>query len=345
MTLVDTWRRLTDRNPAVEYVDMCLRGVAQVMLQNNPLTGLIILIGIGVGAFASGNPRLLGGAVVGVAVGTATALLLRADRDSLRQGLFGFSPLLTAIGVLLFLRPDPIVWLYVVFGAAATTVVTLALTTVLNTWGVPALTFPFVLVTWALLFGAYQFDVLRLKTSTPPALPGQTGARSAYLGSDALGGMVEGVAQVYLIGSWIAGAIILIGLLVNSVRAAIFAFLASVVAALIAIWFGAGAISVEQGLWGFNAVLTGIALGAVFYRPTPTAMIYAVFGIVATVYVQAALTTLLSPYGIPTLTAPFVITTWLFLLSKRTFRPVAQHRRVEESIFTPLQPAAKKPRS
>ena len=35
-----------------------------------------------------------------------------------------------------------------------------------------------------------------------------------------------------------------------------------------------------------------------------------------TVFVQAAMDTLMLPYGVPTLTAPFCITTWLFLLPR-----------------------------
>jgi urea transporter len=37
-------------------------------------------------------------------------------------------------------------------------------------------------------------------------------------------------------------------------------------------------------------------------------------GIVCTVFVQAAMDALLLPFGIPSLTAPFCIATWLFLL-------------------------------
>ncbi|MFD2764976.1 urea transporter [Micromonospora eburnea] len=320
-SIAEPWRRLTGRNKVVEFVDMCLRGAAQVMLQNNPLTGLLILIAIGVGAGLAGAPRLVGGAIVGVAVGTVTALLLRADADSVRQGLFGFSPLLTGIGVLLFLRGGALLWLLVVFGAAATTITTLALTPVTRTWGLLPFTFPFVLTTWAVLMGAYQFAAVTVATPGRPALPGTTHVAPASPVADVVPGMIEGIAQVYLIPSAVAGAIIVLALAVNSLRAALFAIIGTVVATLVAIWYEAGASAVDAGLWDFNAVLTAIALGAVSYRPTLAAILYTLFGIIATVFVQAALTTVLEPLAIPTLTAPFVITTWLFLLGKRHFGP------------------------
>jgi urea transporter len=72
--------------------------------------------------------------------------------------------------------------------------------------------------------------------------------------------------------------------------------------------------SIGSGLYSFNAVLTAIALGSVFYAPSFKVALYALVGMAFSVIVTAALTTALAPSGIPTFTAPFVLTTWLFLL-------------------------------
>ena len=337
------WKSLADRSRGVEFIDACLRGAAQVMLQNNPVTGLLILIGIAVGSVHGGHPRVILGVVVALVVGTLAAVLLRADGRSIRAGLFGFSPLLTGAGVTTFMQNRPLMWVFLVLGAAATTVVTLALTTVFNTWGVPALTFPFVLTTWFLLMGAYQFARLTLATGNPPALPGNAPLAAARLTGDVVPAFLEGVSQVFLVESWIGGLIILAGLVLNSRWSAAFAVIGAVGGTLLAIAFETEAHSVNQGLWGFNAVLTAIALGAVLYKPTPPTVIYALFGIVFTVFVQAALTTALTPLGIPTLTAPFVVATWLFLLPKRKFTPIPQHERYADGLLTALRPEAGKP--
>lgn len=335
------WRHLAQRNRGVEFVDACLRGASQVMLQNNPLTGLLILIGIAVGSIHSGHPRVIAGVLIAVAVGTATAILLRAHAPSLRSGLFGFSPLLTGAGVTTFLANRPLMWLLLVLGAVVTTVVTLALTTVFTTWGVPALTFPFVLTTWFLLLGSYQFARSTLDTSAPPALP-RAETAAARLSGSVVPDVLEGVSQVFLVDSWLGGLIILVGLLVNSRWSAAFAVVGAVGGTLLAIAFGTGADAVSQGLWGFNAVLTAIALGAVLARPSGSTAAYALVGVVFTVVVQAALTTVLAPLGAPTLTAPFVIATWLFLLPKRTLAPIPQHERHSDGLLAALRPAAGK---
>jgi urea transporter len=76
---------------------------------------------------------------------------------------------------------------------------------------------------------------------------------------------------------------------------------------------GAG-YEVTRGLYGFSAVLTGIALATTFHRPGVVSGCWALLGILFTVFVQAAMDALLLPFGLPSLTAPFCIATWLFLL-------------------------------
>lgn len=45
-TLLDRWETLCRSSPVLRFVDINLRGVGQVMFQDNPLTGLLFLAGI-----------------------------------------------------------------------------------------------------------------------------------------------------------------------------------------------------------------------------------------------------------------------------------------------------------
>ncbi|WP_433393565.1 urea transporter [Micromonospora sp. KLBMP9576] len=331
------WHRLSSGNPLVEFVDACLRGPAQVMFQNNPLTGLIILVAIAWGAVESGQPRIFGGAVLGLVVGTATAIVLQVDRTSLRQGMFGFSPLLTGIAVPTFLDQRPLMWLYLVLGAIATTVLTLALNAVFKTWGLTAFTFPFVLTTWVLLLAAYQFDKFTVLTNAKPMLPGEAALPGGSFDWDLVPIFLRGVSQVYLVNSWVSGLLMVIALLINSRWSALFALVGSVGATLLALWFGAAGDSLDKGLYGFNAVLTAIAVGAVMHRPGVLVTVYTVFGIALTLFVQMGLATVLTPLAIPVLTGPFNIATWLLLLPRRHFAPVPNHERVKETIVSTVK--------
>ncbi|MER7283850.1 urea transporter [Dactylosporangium sp. NPDC000244] len=331
-SIARTWDSIADRHPIGRFVDACLRGASQVMLQNNPLTGLLILGAIAWGSIRTGTAAVIVGVLVALIVGTLTARLLRVSAASWRQGLFGFSPLLTGAALTTFLADRPLLWVYVVLGAAVTTVVTLALSNVLRIWGVAALTFPFVLTSWFLLMGAYQFARIGISTLSHPALPVPSERANVPLTFEFLAtGMLKGVAQVFLIDDWISGVVILVALAVNSRAVAVAAILGTVVGTFVAIGLGVYGDPIGKGLWGFNAVLTAVALAVVLYRPSPAVAVYALLGTITAVCVQAALTTALTPLGIPTLTAPFVIATWLFLLPKRDFAPIAHHERVEEA--------------
>ena len=133
--------------------------------------------------------------------------------------------------------------------------------------------------------------------------------------------MLRGVSQVFLIGDPITGAIFILALAVSSVWAAGFAVVGTVVAFVVAAALGATTGDITAGLFGFSAVLTAIALGSVFFHPGLRVTLFALLGIVFTVVAQGALDIVMSPMGIPTLTFPFVVVTWLFLLPQENMAP------------------------
>lgn len=97
------------------------------------------------------------------------------------------------------------------------------------------------------------------------------------------------------------------------------AAISSALALLIVIaWKGPGA-DIANGLYGFSAVLTGIALGATYCNFTWKAAIWTIIGVIATVFIQAAMNAFFSPMGLPTLTGPFCVATWLFLFPNYQF--------------------------
>lgn len=320
------WDAAADDNEVVRFIDMNLRGAGQVMFQNNPLTGLLFIIGIAWGAIDADMVEVAIGSVVALVVATVTAMLLNVDPHSLRIGLYGFNGILVGAAVPTFLDVDgALIWAVIVVGAAVSTVVMLAIANVFATWGVPALTFPFVLTTWFLMLGSYAFEKVDIASLSTPALPAATTATAADIEVTAelvVETIFRNLAQVFLINNVATGVIFVIALAVSSRWSASFALLGSAVALGTALAMGATATDITAGLFGFSAVLTAIALGSVFYSPGWRVLAYAVLGVVFTVIVQGAMDTFLSPVGIPTFTAPFVFVTWLFLLPHEELVPV-----------------------
>jgi urea transporter len=262
--------------------------------------------------------------VVAVVVATLTAKWLRVDEKALGAGLYGYNGVLVGMALATFLAPTPLLWVYVVLGAAVSVVAMLATANVVKPWG-GALTFPFVLVTWILLLATYGFSGL-----TGTALP--TGsvvtAFQPYEASplqliDLVQGVFQSISQVFLKASGVAALFLLAGLAVNSLAAAAFALGGAILAVATAHLLGAESDMITGGLLGFSPVLTAIALGTVFYQPSWRVAVYTAVGVIFTVVTQAALNVALMPFAIPALTAPFVFVTWLFLMPRQRLEPAS----------------------
>ena len=323
--ILQRWEQACASSRVLQFVDINLRGTAQVMFQNNPLTGVLFLAAVAWGSYAAGVPEVFGAGLLGLLSATLAAMWLRVDGEALAAGLYGYNGILVGLALATFLAPSLLLWCYVVLGSAVSVVAMLGTANVTRGWGVSALTFPFVIVTWLLLLASYAFAGL-----DSGALPfgGEIVPLDAALTDPLhLGAFIEGVfksiSQVFLKGDGISALLFLAGLAVSSVAAAVFALGGAVLAVIAAHLLGGESELISAGLLGFSPVLTAIALGTVFYRPSARVVAYAALGTVFTVIVQGAMNVAFTPLGIPALTAPFVLASWLFLLPKQHFAAAA----------------------
>lgn len=112
------------------------------------------------------------------------------------------------------------------------------------------------------------------------------------------------------------GVIMLIGMFLCSPLSAGFALLGSFISTLTALGLGASTESVNDGLWGFSATLTSIAIGGMFYVMNSwTAFFYTVVSCVFTSIMQGATASFMAPFGLPGFTFPFNAIAWLFCLA------------------------------
>jgi urea transporter len=319
--LLEWWEGLCKGSATLRFVDINLRGIGQVMFQDNPLSGLLFFVAIGWGSIAAGMPQVAIGGIVALLAGTLTAQWLRVDAAGLAAGLYGYNAYLVGLALGTFLAVSPLWWLYVVLGGAVSVVATLGTANVVKTWGVAALTAPFVLTTWLLLLATYAFTAIDGSglPMSAEVVPLDASVSNPLAFGDFAMGVLKSISQVFLKASLVAALLLLAGLAVNSLAAAAFGLGGAVVAVLAGHLLGAESDLVTGGLMGFSPVLTAIAIGAVFYQPSPRVAIYALVGTVFTVIAQGAMNVVLAPFGIPTLTAPFVLVSWLFLLPRQHF--------------------------
>lgn len=314
------------------FVTESLKGTSQVFFMENPVTGILFFVAMAYASYASGVWATTIGAAIGVVVATLTARLLDCDEKSIASGLFGFNGVLVGAALPTFISASPQLWVYVVVGAAASTVITAAFSATLTAkWGIPGSTGPFVLTGWLMVAGAYSFGGLQVTGDAPKlATDYVQGLASIPAPLELVQIFFRNIGQVYLLGNEISGAIILLGILIASVPAGIAAALGSLIAMIVAIGMGADPAVVSQGLYGFSPVLTAMAVGVIFLKTSPRVALYAALATVVTVFVQGALDVMVSPAGIPSFTAPYVLTMYLFIAPKKLLaphphKPVAGH--------------------
>ena len=153
----------------LEWAKIFLRGIGQVMFQDNALTGLFFLVGIAAAGFEEswGFALLMAaGGLVGSALGTITAHLLGYDSKQIKDGIYGFNGTLVGIAMLFFFQPTPLVIILTLIGCAASTVVTWAMRTKLP---FPTYTFPFIVTTWVFMGIATLMGLPRVELSPAPS--------------------------------------------------------------------------------------------------------------------------------------------------------------------------------
>lgn len=300
----------------LSFIDSVLRGVGQVMLQNSSYAGLFFLAGIFY------NSRLFGLAVVvGTAVSTISAMLLGVEESKVREGLFGFNGSLVAVALTYFLRADALTWVYVILAAVAATVLMAAMLRLLETWKVPVLTAPFVLTALCFLLACAHFGRLHSTHILPTAgLPKAAIVEGVVTAPSVVEGLFNGVAQVFFQGSVVTGVLFLLGLLISSRRIFVAALLGSLTGLLVAWGAGVAEPAIRSGAFGFNCVLTAVAMVSEGFRLDRAASaFYALLATIASAIVFAAVSTALEPVGMPALTLPFVLVVWIFVSAGRQF--------------------------
>lgn len=305
------------------FVDWTLRGIGQVVFQNNPASGLVILIGLLVNSWIYAVI-----CVVGVIASTLTAVILKADRAAIRDGLFGFNGALVALALVAFTSenfrtgavPSFAMFVYLVSGAALTTMAFASMGAVLGPHKVAPLTMPFVLIGWLFLFAVLKFDAIEAGPMAKPVSPDQFSYADAYVAPTLYMGIGTSIGQIFFQDNWISGYIILVGIAVNSRISALMGLLGAVVGTTVAVVFGGPEGAIRDGLFGYNASLTAMALGGFFLVLTWSSFLYAIFGAVVATWLWASIAIFLKPIGMPVLTSTFVIVTWIMLIGQYAFR-------------------------
>lgn len=309
-------RNLHESSRALAILDGSLRGVGQIFLMNNPLTGLIMVVGAAVV-----SPWAAFLFVLGAVIGTLTAVVVGLPTAIWRDGLYGFNGALIGLlgGVFLVDEWSLRVAVFTLLAAGVSTPVMHATVVILTErLGVPALSLTFgllgvmmLLLAPAVAYGradiALMLPVERLSEQTDPTLRSAESGNPVDLVTGLFNAVLRSLSEVLLLDSIVLGALILLALLACSRIAAVLAVAGALTGSIVGLVMGADGYEVYLGLWGYNGAVVAVALGGIVLDARWRSIVIALVGAGASALLYGALSELLGPYGVVPLSLPLVV--------------------------------------
>lgn len=295
----------------MDWANASLKNISQVILIENPISGLLILIGIAVSSWKLGLIAL-----IAALIATATGHFLKADPELTGHGLLGFNSILTSMALYLFMDgPDK--WWISLMGSFIAVLITAAFMELFKESTLPALTLPFILLTWFMLMIAYRFDSFILTNDLVPQFLSHEKLDQIAV-PDWPEALINGYGQIFFIQHNLSCVLILAAVFVSSWRSGLFVIGANFVAIVAAYLLGADHVLIGKGLYGYNAILAVLAISVALPSEQRNRPIFSGFiAAVLSVFITASVSAWMQPYGLPALTLPFVLTTWLMLAAKK----------------------------
>ncbi|KAG7158449.1 Urea transporter 1-like 2 [Homarus americanus] len=300
----DTLAKFRWESPAVvlKIVESVLRGIAQVVFVNNPLSGLLILIGLFLSDVSCGL-----GAVVCSLVAVFVAKLLNMPEPNIEAGLTNFSAVLVgtvtpALYPIFFHQPlSPPVWGYMVVAAAFSVCLSGGLGKILGVHNIPSYTLPFNVAN-AMIF---------------------IGMRAAGYGTLVWLGTLLSAGQVWAVENVCCSVLVVVASFICSPLLTLVTYTGGAIATFTALLVSSAPYElVYAGVWGYNGFLSAGSI-AFFMVITPRTLLLALINVVFTTFLQATLAPVFSLTQLPVFTMPFVLSSIIFLALATSLGPTS----------------------
>ncbi|SFB50455.1 urea transporter [Algoriphagus aquimarinus] len=302
-----------------------LRGVAQIMLQENAITGALFVLGVFYSSWQMGI-----GLTIGTLVGTIVGYTFKGFRKEWEMGLYGFNGALVGTAVVLGYGFG--------FTALLITIAAAALSTYIMHYAInkgwKVFTFPFIVASWLFVTAIGSF-IIEPAVTTPPVKPAKEinllskssdlkeddgyDEQVNYLdewedrlddiedlGDDEFLNSLHSYGQIIFQGSLVTGLLFLLGVYLNDPIAGVYGIIGSIIAILVAHILKLDNYSIFQGLLGFNAILCAIVFSGLRRRNG--------LAVALSCSLSVFIYIVMKDFGIPPYTFPFVLATWIVLV-------------------------------
>ncbi|MEW6679708.1 MAG: urea transporter [bacterium] len=280
-------------------VDAFIKSYSQIFFSESRLLGLFVLITTFI------NPSSGINALVGGLCSNISATLLGYNRQEIKAGLYGFNGILLGMALSLYSGIGSIhLFFLILLFSILTTLGTAALSGFLRPYSLPAMSMPFVVLTWVVILTSPE--TTRGISVVYPLNIWEIGHIFKTF--------LKNIGLIVFSPNEISGLLILTGLFFYSrvlVVITSLSFLASLIFTASFLHPPVFYLFLEDN--GFNAILTAIALSAVFFVPNLKSLSLGIIGAIFSIIIGTALSQILYLHKIPVLSAPFNLVTLLVL--------------------------------
>jgi len=319
--LVDQWKEAADKNPVLGFADSFLSGYGQIGFNDNPVSGLLFIIGCFVGSAQNGICSL-------ICAFTATLMgyLLGVPRISMRLGLYTFNAALAGMGVGLFIFTGQTVItagmvLFCVICGIICVFLTAAFSAVLSKWNVPSLALPYCTALLIMVSASLFVSSAGPTTSVIPHLGEMKAfAAQSWTAADLFTSFMNNFSEILWQANPVSGAFFLAGVIIASRIDFVSIIAASAIATATAVALNLPVENNMIGIYGYNAVLLTMIIFGRGFAISIASTIYAVVLAVVSVIFTACLATVFSPLGFPVAAFPYAIMAVLAMLGKDAFK-------------------------
>ncbi len=298
--------------------DSVVYSYSEIFFARNRLVGLLILVATMIRPAFNGGPGILHGITLGmigllsILLANGLALILNLHRDTVREGFLGYNALLVGLAIPAMFEFTPVLPIVLVLSIVAVVFLTAALRNAIGyQFNLPVLSVPFLLVTYFAIASSPVFDTLHrnfdwiIDADQVAWLP------------DMIEFYLRSLGAIFFVPNVVSGLLIFIAILIFSRYAILLSWLGYFISWLLMEHLFNLPHSDIYNYVAFNFMLTGIAVGGIWFVPQRASLILTIASILITGAVLTGSVALLEPFNLPVLILPFNVTMFLVLYAMR----------------------------
>lgn len=308
-------------------ISSILNSYSQIFFSTNKIFAVLLMLVSFFDVFAG-----LAGLLT-VLIANICAFVLGFDRTKITSGLYGFNALLVGIGVGIYYEPSYLLFLILIISAVITFLLTIVIEGVLNKYGLPFLSIPFLFAFWAITIATSQFHSLGISqrwiyTINDLYILGGQNLVDVYNWWNEIPIFVSlktyfiSLGAIFFQYSVLAGVLISIGILIYSRIAFTLSLIGFYAAYIFYYIIGAEISEITYTYIGFNYILTSIAIGGFFIIPSYQSYFWTVLLVPVVAIVTLSSSMVFYTFGLSIYSLPFniIVLTFLYALKLRLSR-------------------------